>query len=139
VKASQGSCSTPSFGNPVDSSLHTLSATTLEDLDHSLDQDTLVCGDSAAHKQLVTEVLERIDGLRVFDAGRLEMSRLVEGLTPLLIGINIRHKTHGSSSRWSALSWAMGPARRLPGCTTVDLPDSRAALRRVDWDAARAG
>jgi predicted dinucleotide-binding enzyme len=30
----------------------------------------------------------------VVDAGRLEMSRLVEGITPLLIGINIRNKTH---------------------------------------------
>jgi 8-hydroxy-5-deazaflavin:NADPH oxidoreductase len=28
------------------------------------------------------------------DAGRLEMSRLVEGLTPLLIGINARNKVH---------------------------------------------
>ena len=28
------------------------------------------------------------------DAGRLEIARLVEGLTPLLISVNIRHKTH---------------------------------------------
>lgn len=28
------------------------------------------------------------------DAGKLELARLVEGLTPLLISVNIRHKTH---------------------------------------------
>ncbi|WP_107764366.1 NADPH-dependent F420 reductase [Nocardioides terrigena] len=78
----------------VVSGLHTLSAATLERLDESLDQDTLVCGDSAEDKRVVTEVLANIDGLRVVDAGRLEMSRMVEGLTPLLIGINIRNKTH---------------------------------------------
>lgn len=43
---------------------------------------------------MVTDVLEHIDGLRVVDAGSLEMSRLLEGLTPVLIGINMRNKTH---------------------------------------------
>jgi NADPH-dependent F420 reductase len=78
----------------VVSGLHTLSAATLERLDEPVDQDTLICGDRAADKRVVTEVLSRIDGLRVVDAGRLEASRMVEGLTPLLIGINIRNKTH---------------------------------------------
>jgi NADPH-dependent F420 reductase len=75
------------------SGLHTISATALQDRHRPLDQDTLICGDRVA-KELVTEVLERIDGLRVVDAGSLEMSRLLEGLTPLLIGINMRNKTH---------------------------------------------
>ncbi|MGV9799194.1 NADPH-dependent F420 reductase [Mycobacterium sp. NPDC003449] len=73
--------------------LHTISAAALRDLGRPLDQDTLICGDPAA-KAAVTAALERIDGLRVVDAGSLEMSRLLEGLTPVLIGINIRHKTH---------------------------------------------
>ena len=47
-----------------------------------------------ADKAAVTELLSSIDGLRVVDAGRLEMSRMVEGLTPILIGINIRNKVH---------------------------------------------
>jgi 8-hydroxy-5-deazaflavin:NADPH oxidoreductase len=75
------------------SGLHTISAATLRDLAHPLDQDTLICGDPEA-KHAVTAVLERIDGLRVVDAGSLDMSRLLEGLTPVLIGINIRHRTH---------------------------------------------
>ena len=40
------------------------------------------------------ELIERIEGLRCVDCGRLEMSRLTEGLTPLLIGVNVRYKTH---------------------------------------------
>jgi 8-hydroxy-5-deazaflavin:NADPH oxidoreductase len=75
------------------SGLHTISAAALRDLARSLDQDTLICGERPA-KDVVTDVLERIDGLRVVDAGSLEMSRLLEGLTPVLIGINMRNKTH---------------------------------------------
>jgi 8-hydroxy-5-deazaflavin:NADPH oxidoreductase len=79
---------------PVVSGLHTLSAAVLEDLDHALDQDTLICGDTKAAKEVVKDIIGAIDGLRVVDAGKLEASRLVECLTPLLIGINIRNKTH---------------------------------------------
>lgn len=81
-------------GVRVVSGLHTLSADALADLNLSLDQDTLICGNSKADKAEVTELLSTIDGLRVVDAGRLEMSRMVEGLTPILIGINIRYKAH---------------------------------------------
>jgi NADPH-dependent F420 reductase len=82
-------------GVRVVSALHTLSGAMLEDLDHPLDQDTLVCGDRKADKEPVIELIGKIgSGLRAVDAGRLEMSRIVEGLTPLLIGINIRYKTH---------------------------------------------
>ena len=78
----------------VASGLHTVSAASLLDLRHPLDQDTLVCGDDPDAKAVVSETLRCIDGLRVVDAGRLSMSRLAEGITPLLIGINIRHKAH---------------------------------------------
>lgn len=78
----------------VVSGLHTLSGAVLEDLDAPLDQDTLICGDRKADKQVVSALIGTIDGLRTIDAGRLESSRLVEGLTPLLIGINIRNKVH---------------------------------------------
>lgn len=81
-------------GVRVVSGLHTLSASLLEDLDHDLAQDTLICGDRKADKEVVTELLNKIEGLRVVDAGRLEQSRIVEGLTPLIIGINIRNKIH---------------------------------------------
>lgn len=81
-------------GVTVVSGLHTLGAALLEDLDHQLAQSTLLCGNRAEDKEYVAGVLGRIRGLHVVDAGRLDMSRLVEGITPVLIGINMRNKTH---------------------------------------------
>jgi NADPH-dependent F420 reductase len=80
-------------GVRVVSALHTVSATTLAG-DGALDEDVLVCGDSKADKKRVAELIQLIDGLRAVDAGRLEAARIVESLTPLLIGINSRYKTH---------------------------------------------
>ncbi|MCZ4590200.1 NADPH-dependent F420 reductase [Rhodococcus opacus] len=82
----------------VVSGLHTLSAALLEDLDSPLAQSTLICGDRLADKEYVTSVLETIEGLQVVDAGKLEMSRLVESITPVLIGINRRYTTHAGVS-----------------------------------------
>jgi 8-hydroxy-5-deazaflavin:NADPH oxidoreductase len=81
-------------GVEVVSALHTISATTLSDLSHALDEDILVAGDSVAAKRRVAELIARIDGLRPINAGRLETAKLIEGLTPLLIAINSRYKTH---------------------------------------------
>jgi NADPH-dependent F420 reductase len=81
-------------GVDVVSALHTVSAATLNDLDHQLDEDILVAGDSVEAKKRVAELIARIDGLRPVNAGRLEASKLIEALTPLLIGINSRYKTH---------------------------------------------
>jgi predicted dinucleotide-binding enzyme len=61
-------------------------------LDHALDEDVLVCGDRRADKEAVMALVDRIDGLRAVDAGRLEMARLTEQLTALLISINVRNK-----------------------------------------------
>ena len=81
-------------GVRVVSALHTVSAALLGDLDHDLDEDVLVCGDRREDKQVAIELIDRIAGLRAVDAGRLEMARIAEQLTPLLISINVRHKTH---------------------------------------------
>ena len=81
-------------GVRVVSALHTVSAGLLSDLDHVLDEDILVCGDRREDNQAVIELIGRIDGLRAVDAGRLEMARIAESLTALLISVNVRHKTH---------------------------------------------
>jgi NADPH-dependent F420 reductase len=81
-------------GVRVVSALHTVSATTCGDLSHELDEDVLVCGDRREDKDRVIALIERIDGLRGVDAGRLEMARIAESLTALLISINARHKVH---------------------------------------------
>ena len=81
-------------GVRVVSALHTVSAAILGDLDHPLDEDILVCGNRKADKQVAFELIERIEGLRCVDCGPLDNSRTTESLTALLIGINVRYKTH---------------------------------------------
>jgi NADPH-dependent F420 reductase len=81
-------------GVRVVSALHTISAASLSDLDHALDQDVLVCGDVRADKREAAELLQRIAGLRVVDCGRLEMARITESLTAMLIAVNSRYKAH---------------------------------------------
>ncbi len=80
-------------GVRVVSAFHSVSAALLTDLDHDLDEDVLVCGDRKADKAKLIELVDRIDGLRAVDCGPLEMARIVEQLTPLLISINVRHKS----------------------------------------------
>ena len=79
-------------GVRVVSAFHTVSAALLTDLDHELDEDVLVCGDRKADKAKVIELVDKIDGLRAVDCGPLEMARIVEQFTPLLISINVRNK-----------------------------------------------
>jgi 8-hydroxy-5-deazaflavin:NADPH oxidoreductase len=79
-------------GVTVLSAFHTVSAALLTDLEHELDEDVLICGDRRADKDKLVELVEKIDGLRAVNAGPLEMARIVETLTPLLISINVRNK-----------------------------------------------
>jgi NADPH-dependent F420 reductase len=79
-------------GVRVVSAFHTLSAPSLSDLDHVLDEDVLICGDSREAKDEVAALVRRIDGLRPVDCGPLEMARIVEQLTALIISINVRNK-----------------------------------------------
>jgi NADPH-dependent F420 reductase len=81
-------------GVRVVSALHTVSAASLADLEHPLQQDVLVCGDSRDDKQEAAALIELIDGLRCVDCGPLEMSRTTESLTALLIAVNARYKAH---------------------------------------------
>ena len=81
-------------GVTVVSALHTVSAPTLSDLDAELAEDVLVCGDRRHDKARVAALIESIDGLRCVNAGALEMARIVEQLTPMLISVNARYKAH---------------------------------------------
>ena len=81
-------------GVTVISALHTVSAAALGSLDTELDEDVLVTGNPKEAKRRVAELIALIPGLRPVNAGALETARLVEGLTPLLISVNIRNKSH---------------------------------------------
>ena len=81
-------------GVRVVSALHTVSASRLRQLDVALDEDVLVTGDRKEDKRRVAELIACVPGLRPVNAGALEAARFVEALTPLLISVNIRNKTH---------------------------------------------
>ena len=115
-------------GVTVVSALHTVSAPVLGDLDAELDEDVLICGDKRDDKRRVAEVIARIDGLRPVNAGLLETARLVEGLTPLLISVNIapqgarRDQAHGpaGAALVALLSGGTGGAKLARGLAELD-------------------
>ena len=79
-------------GVRVVSAFHTVSAALLTDLGHELDEDVLICGNRREDKARVAALVDVIPGLRPVDCGPLELARIVEQLTPLIISINVRNK-----------------------------------------------
>jgi NADPH-dependent F420 reductase len=63
-----------------------------------IDCDVLVCGDNKDAKAEAIALAEAA-GMRGIDAGPLKNSVAVEALTPVLIGINIRHKVKATGIR----------------------------------------
>ena len=81
-------------GVSVVAAFHNLSADLLNG-DEALDCDVIVCGDDATTCQLARTLAAKIPGVRAIDGGKLENARVLEQITALLIGLNIRHKGHG--------------------------------------------
>jgi 8-hydroxy-5-deazaflavin:NADPH oxidoreductase len=63
--------------------------------DGSVECDVIVCSDDPTAIQTVCELAAKIPGVRALDGGKLENARIVEQITALLVGLNIRHKGHG--------------------------------------------
>ncbi len=89
---------------PVVAAFHNLSAGALQDLAQPLDCDILICGDDAAAKDRLIPLVKLIPGLRPVDAGPLEMARIVESVTALLISINRRHQIPHAGLRITGLT-----------------------------------
>lgn len=71
--------------------------------DAPVESDVIVCSDDKRARQLASELAEKIPGVRAVDGGRLENSRVLEQITALLIGINIRYKAHATGIRVTGL------------------------------------
>jgi len=80
----------------VSGAFHHLPARGLANLDEPLDADVLVCSDHAAATLATIEVVERIPGCRGIDAGTLSAAAAIEAFTSVLIGVNIRRRSHAS-------------------------------------------
>ncbi len=85
-------------GVKVVTAFQNISSTHLKKLDAVIDCDVLVCGDDDAAKQ-AGMTLVKDAGMRPWDAGPLDNAVVVEGLTPILLGINKRHKVKGAGIR----------------------------------------
>jgi hypothetical protein len=80
-------------GVSVVAAFHNLSADLLNK-EEDLDCDVLVCSDDSEASQLTRALAAKLPGVRAIDAGKLENARILEQITALLIGLNIRHKGH---------------------------------------------
>jgi NADPH-dependent F420 reductase len=88
----------------VASAFHNVVAESLQDLASEVDCDVIVCGDSQEARNTVMDLANEIPGIRAIDGGKLENSRIVEQLTALLIGINIRYKVKHSGIRITGIA-----------------------------------
>ncbi len=87
----------------VASAFHSVVAESLQDLSRNVDSDVIVCSDSQETRKVVMDLATKIPGVRAVDGGRLENSRIVEQITALLIGINIRYKVKDAGIRITGL------------------------------------
>jgi 8-hydroxy-5-deazaflavin:NADPH oxidoreductase len=81
-------------GAQVVSAFQNAGAEALTRLDREVECDVIVCGDDKEAKQRLRPLVAAIPGCRYIDGGPLANSRTVEAITALLIGFNIRYKTH---------------------------------------------
>ena len=91
-------------GTRVASAFHNVVAEALQDLTRKVDCDVIVCADSQDTRKIVMELVNEVEGVRAIDGGRLENSRIVEQLTALLIGINIRYKVKDAGIRITGIN-----------------------------------
>lgn len=79
-------------GVHVVSAFQNMSAYRLQDIENQIECDAIISGQKSARKE-VMELAELIPGVRGIDGGMLDYARLVEPITALLIGMNIRYKS----------------------------------------------
>jgi len=104
----QGSCaelvaSLAPQGVATVSAFQNVSAHRLQHLDESVDCDVVISGPKDARRSVMA-LCEWVPGLRAVDGGPLANARIVESVTALLIGLNIRYKVpEGIGLRFTGL------------------------------------
>jgi NADPH-dependent F420 reductase len=73
---------------------HHVSSVHLQDPEHRMSGDVLVCGDDAAAKDIVIGLVRDL-GMRGLDAGALANAVALEAMTPVLIYMNKKYKKAG--------------------------------------------
>jgi NADPH-dependent F420 reductase len=80
-------------GVSVAAAFHNVSADILNS-DQDVDCDVIVCSDDPHATEIAMELATKIPRVRAIDGGKLENARIIEQITALLVGLNIRHKGH---------------------------------------------
>ncbi len=82
----------------VVSAFQNVAATHLQDLDHAIDCDVLVCGNDPEARDIVCDLAE-VAGMKAWQAGRIDNSAVAEALTSALIFMNGKYKIDGAGIR----------------------------------------
>ena len=73
----------------VIAALHTVPAADMSDLNKKIEGDVVGCGDDGESKKLVKTLIEEIESLRFLYGGPLEVSKMVEPLTSLILNLKL--------------------------------------------------
>ncbi len=94
------------------SAFQTVSGEALQEIEHPLTGDVLVCGGDAEAKVTVGVLIDKIPNLRWVDAGALTMARVIEPLTAVLVMVN---RNYGIKTGGIAVTgrdtWGAPPAK----------------------------
>ena len=74
----------------------------LRDPKHHIDCDILVCGNDVEAKKIVIGLISKM-GMKGYNVGTADSARVVEGLTSILIRLNIQNKVKGAGIRLTGL------------------------------------
>ena len=66
----------------------------LSNIPNEIDCDCLIAGNDNDAKEVAIELINKLPGVKAIDCGILEKSRVIEKITPLLIGLNIKYRSH---------------------------------------------
>ena len=77
----------------------------LSNIPEEIDCDCLIAGDDADAKKTAAEIINKIPGIKTLDCGALEKARIIEKITPLLIGLNIKYRSHYGGLRITGIEF----------------------------------
>lgn len=91
---------------------HTVAAEPLQDLEHDMAGDVLLCGGDAEAKAQIGDLVEKIPQLRWVDAGVLSMARIIEPLTAVMVSVNRAYGLHDTGVALTGReTWGRPPAK----------------------------
>lgn len=89
----------------VVAAFNNISNSHLANIPNPIECDCLICGDDGKAKEIASDIIEKIPGLKAIDIGPLNKAHLIESITPLLIGMNIKFKSHYGGFRITGIDF----------------------------------